>query len=309
MRVVAAGLGILLLLGSAPRSVSARQIDTAACEAVAASAFCRAASELATVMMVRSGGIAAAGNPVAGTASTMGRRLPGVPRITFSARRSAGSADLPAEAGAGSSTSASAWSGEVAVGLLEGLSPLPTFGGLLSLDLLGSVSLVQFPSADGFRTRAPSSFAVGARLGVFRESFTLPGISVSAMYRQTGRMTYGDIGLRTRDLHVRLDRSRTWSARAVAGKRIGLFGFTAGAGFDRHSGRGRYRVREDTGEVAEFEFRSLEADRSLLFAGASWTLLVFNFSGEVGWQLDAGRDEGAAGSGGLFAGLAARLTF
>jgi hypothetical protein len=255
-------------------------------------------------MMVRAGGIAAAGNPVPGTASTMGMRVPGFPRVTFAVRRSGGSADLPEAAGAGPSSAVSVWSGEVAIGVLDGFSPLPTVGGLLSLDLLGSVSLVQFPSADGFRTRAPTSFAAGARLGVFRESFTLPGFSLSAMYRRTGRITFGDIGLNSRDLHVRLDHSGTWSTRAVAGKRIGLLGFTAGAGWDRHSGRASFRVADATGTPQEYPLRSLAADRRILFAGASWTLLVFNFSSEVGWQHEAGGEPSA-----LFAGLAARVTF
>jgi hypothetical protein len=259
-------------------------------------------------MAVRAATIAAGGNPVSGTASTLGRRMPRTPRLAFAVRRTAGSAELPAAAGGGSTT-VTAWSGEVAVGLFDGLSPMSTVGGLFSLDLLASASLIQFPSADGFRTRAPSSFALGARLGLLRESFTMPGVAVSAMLRRTGRTSFGDIGLEARDLHVRLDRTQSWSARAVMGKRIGLFGFTVGAGTDHHASRGAWRVPGPGGSPAAFEFRSLEADRRLLFAGASWTLLIFNFSGELGWQVDASSEPGVAGNGGAFFGLAARMTF
>ena len=304
VRIAAVGI-ILAVLG--PSAASA-QIDTTLCEASASPALCRAAAELAAVMTVRAAIVAAGGNPVAGTASTLGRRMPRTPRLAFAVRRTSGSADLPASAGSGSTT-ATAWSGEIAVGLFDGLSPMSTVGGLFSFDLLASASLIQFPSADGFRTRAPSSFALGARLGLLRESFTMPGVAVSAMVRRTGRTSFGDIGLETRDLYVRLDRTQSWSARAVVGKRIGLFGFTVGAGSDHHSSRGAWRVPGPAGVPAAFEFRSLEADRRLLFAGAAWTLLVFNFSGEFGWQADASSEPGVAGNGGAFFGLAARMTF
>ena len=196
----------------------------------------------------------------------------------------------------------------MAVGLLDGFSPLPTVGGLLSIDLVASVSLVQFPAADGFRTRAPSSFAVGARLGVLRESFTLPGLSVSAMYRRTGRVSFGDIGLQTRDVHVRLDRVGTWSTRAVLGKRLGPLGFTAGAGYDRSTSRGAYRVPGPGGAPAAFGLESPATKRRIVFAGASWTVLVFNFSAEAGWQT-AASDDSAAGNAGPVAGAAVRMTF
>lgn len=297
---------ILLLIAAAPVRA---QVDTSSCDAVASAALCRASAELATVMTVRGAGIAVAGNPVSGTASTIGKRLRRMPRFSLSVRRTAGSADMPAEAGAGITTSATSWNGEVAVGLFDGFSPLPTVGGLFSVDLLGSVSLVQFPAADGFRTRAPSSFALGARVGVFRESFTMPGISLSAMYRRTGRLTFGDIDLQIRDFHVRVDRVGTWSTRAVAGKRLGLFGFTAGAGWDRHSGRGVIRVADAAGTPVPFEFRDLDADRRIMFGGVSWTVLVFNLSGEAGWQFEEADEGGIAGDGGLFGGLAFRVTF
>lgn len=306
LRRIAGGGAITVILAVTPAGA---QIDTTVCESVAGASLCRAAAELSTVMTVRGASIAVAGNPVAGTASTIGRRTPRMPRLAFSVRRTVGSADLPSAAGAGNSTSATSWSGEASVGLFDGFSPLPTVGGLFSVDMLGSVSLVQFPSSDGFRTRAPSSFALGARVGVFRESFTMPGISLSVMYRRTGRLTFGDIDLLIRDLHVRVDRVGTWSTRAVVGKRMGLFGFTAGAGWDRHTGRGSYRVGDAAGTPVAFEFRGLDAERRIVFGGLSWTVLVFNFSGEVAWQFEETDEGDIAGDGGLFGGLGFRVTF
>jgi hypothetical protein len=36
------------------------------------------------------------------------------------------------------------------------------------------------------------AWALGARVGILRESFTAPGVSVSAMYRSIGSFSYGD---------------------------------------------------------------------------------------------------------------------
>lgn len=292
-----------------PGAARARQVDTPACTTVASASLCRGVADMASVMTIRGPAIAAAGSPVPATASTLGLRMPGRPRLAFAARRTRGSADLPVLAGAGSSTSVTAWTGAVAAGLSDGFSPWPTVGGLLSVDLLATASLLQLPSADGFRTRSPASWAVGARVGILRESFTLPGVSVSAMYRRTGRTTFGDIGLETRAFHVRIDRVDTWSARLTAGKRVGPVGLTGGAGWDHHASRGRFRVPSADGTPVEFRFRDHEAGRRSFFVGASWTRLVFNFSGELGWQPAAASDGPAAGAGGGFLGLAVRLTY
>jgi hypothetical protein len=137
----------------------------------------------------------------------------------------------------------------------------------------------------------------------------VPGVSLSVMNRRTGRLTFGDAALATRDLHVRIDGISTWSTRAVVGKRLGLFGFTGGFGYDRHSGRGAWHVRSTDGTPVSFAFRSLPARRGLLFGGVSWTTLVFNLSVEVGRQSGSAGAAGAAAEGGWFYGLAARLTF
>lgn len=309
MRAAAGPLSALLLVVAGSVPLQAQRLDTSACEAVGPAALCRAAAELAAVVTAHGSAIASGGNPVAGTASTLGKRMPGMPRVSIALRGVSGSADLPAGAGVGSSTGATAWTADVAIGLLDGLSPMTTVGGLFSLDLLGSGSIVRFPSKDGFLTRTPVSWAVGARLGVLRESFTMPGVSISVMNRRTGRLTFGDAALETRDLHVRLDHVSTWSTRAVVGKRLGLFGLTGGFGWDRHSGRGIWRVRATDGTPASFSFASLHARRTVLFGSVSWTTLVFNLSAEVGRQSGTAGATGAATDGGWFYGLAARLTF
>ena len=46
----------------------------------------------------------------------------------------------------------------------------------------------------GFAEDTPDfSYGVGARLGLLRESFTMPGISVSLMYHRLGTVSYGDV--------------------------------------------------------------------------------------------------------------------
>jgi hypothetical protein len=71
---------------------------------------------------------------------------------------------------------------DAAVGILSGWSIAPTIGGFASLDLIGSVGHLMMP--DEF-SEAGKSWAVGARVGILRESFTAPGVSVTgiAVYR------------------------------------------------------------------------------------------------------------------------------
>src|SRR5690606_2935207 len=78
-----------------------------------------------------------------------------------------------------------------AAGVFRGFSPLPTVGGVGSLDVLAGIGLVFPPTGAGFRGGSKGTWALGARLGILRESFTFPGVSVTGMYRRFGRVQIG----------------------------------------------------------------------------------------------------------------------
>lgn len=260
------------------------------------------------------------GNPVPGTASTAGMRLGALPRLSFSLRATGVLVELP-------DIRQRRRRGEItfvlpglhldgSVGLLAGFSPAPTVGGVGSLDALLSLGVVPLPEGEGFQDEAPVTWGAGLRLGIVRESFTLPGVSVSAMYRRLGDLTLGDPELREKDSFFTTDLTAL-SLRGAVGKRLFLLGLTAGVGYDlvksdllfgvdNPGGAGRMAVR----------FDGFENDRISAFLDVSWTMLVLHVVGELGWQsggdqVPGGFPAGAevdAGAGSVFGSLALRLS-
>lgn len=256
---------------------------------------------------------AAGGNPVLGTASTLGHRIPGQPRFALAARWSFVPVDIPApnDPGGGSNASftATAWSIDAVLGLFAGFSPAPTVGGVGSIDVFAGAGAVRLAAGEGFRSHAPGTWGAGVRVGVLRESFTLPGISLSAAYRRTGRWNAGDARLAESEAFVVANDPSSWILRATAGKRIGPVGLTAGFGFDRTETDAVLRLPGD-GEPSETQFDSYQIDRANVFANAAWTWVIVTFTAEAGWQ--AGMDDPAAGNpggGGFWGAVGARVTF
>lgn len=311
----------LLVLASAfvlPAGASAQTLRER-CEAVlGAEARCVTGADAAEVMQVRTGLAMTGGNPVPGTASTLGMRLGSMPRLSLGGRITAVPVDGP-----DADFTALSVHLDASVGLYQGLSVLPTVGGLGSIDLLGSVGVMPFPRGRDYGN-APGSWALGARLGILRESFTAPGISVSAIYRSMGDFRYGAAGApespppfvsgRTVQ-HVRLADQRVLSYRAVIGKRFAGIGLLGGAGHDRFRADARVRVPHTMiviGEPAQVtvDEAGMRNTRNSLFVNASLTVLILNLSAEAGWQQggDRGTDRTReVGKGGLFAGVAGRL--
>jgi hypothetical protein len=277
--------------------------------------FCRDVADAAFIVQPRIGIAATAGNPVTGTASTLGMRLGSTPRLSLGVRVTAAAADLPAIDRIGSTESAgfgiASVSLDASMGLYQGLSLLPTVGGFASLDLLGSVGVLPVPRGASFEAGAPASWALGARLGILRESFTAPGVSVSAMYRSTGAFAYGDPALAQRDAYFRLGSNRVTSLRGTVGKRTAGIGLLGGAGYDYYSSNATLRVRDALpGTVLDLHETGMSGQRVSIFGNASLTLLILNLAVEAGWQQGGPSIPGATGKrekGGLFGGVAARL--
>jgi hypothetical protein len=258
--------------------------------------------------LLNSGGV-----DLPGASSTLGKRVGAGPRFSFSGRMALVGFEAPdlSDPGAapvpGSSAVAPALHGAFALGVFRGFAPSPTVGGVLALDVLASGNLLFPPGSLGYEG-TEVGYGLGVRLGVFRESFTLPGITVTATQRWVQGVDVGEVGSTGSTISFDL---ATSSVRAVIGKDLWGFGFLGGIGWDRSSSDGTVPLPD--GGTTRFEDAS--DTRSLLFGGISWSHFVVQVSGEVGWASGwdnpAGRPSGGydPASGRWFGGLAVRLIY
>jgi hypothetical protein len=150
-----------------------------------------------------------------------------------------------------------------------------------SLDLLGSVGVL--PHGGRGLAGSPWTAGLGARLGILRESFTLPGISLSAVLRRTGAVHYGAPDGGT----VALDHVDDLSLRAMIGKRLFAIGTALGVGLD-HTSSEATLIASCQGICslalpAPIQAR-LSQTRGSGFVDLTWTSLVLNLVAELGWQ-------------------------
>jgi hypothetical protein len=225
------------------------------------------------------------GPEVAGSASTLGRRLGTTPRIAIEARAAFAHVGLPDLADPGSEPSREATfilpslRGGVTAGVFDGFQLLPTVGGFLSLDLLLHGSVVFLPTGEGFDGKE-TALTLGARFGLLRESFTLPGVSVSLSRRMLGEVSYGSAE-GPGGGEVTVDPTVT-SIRATVGKDLLAVGVLVGMGWDRYSGSADL-VAATQGAPVTIRDGSFKSSRSLIFAGAAMNFLVLQLSAEAGW--------------------------
>ncbi|HEX7090485.1 MAG TPA: hypothetical protein VF192_10130 [Longimicrobiales bacterium] len=321
----AAAFGLLAVLGLAAPTAASAQEDALALrcaeEAVEAGApeevraFCNLVAQGIEVIQPRIGLAATGGNPVAGTASTLGMRLGTSPRVSVGGRITAVRAGLPPIRVLGSAEDLDffipAIAADASLGLFQGFSPAITVGGVLSLDLLASAGFVFLPDGKGFEDSTPFHWGAGLRLGILRESFTLPGVSVSAMYRRVGDVRFVSPASR-----FDLDDITNLSIRGAIGKRVYGIALTAGAGYDHYSSDVAFAVAPPAPSPLFIPMDGFENDRFMLFANAAFTVLVITGSLELGWQQGGDVVPGAlpapdfdAEDGAFFASLAVRLTY
>lgn len=276
-------------------------------EAGCARAVISAADARARAALAVSGG-----SPLTGSASTLGRRTATSRHVAVGLRLTAAGVRglVPAAAGAegeGDGTLV-ALGVDGAVALFDGFFLAPTVGGVLSVDVLGSAGWLGGGGPVG--VDGAFTWGAGARVGVLRESFTLPGLSVSAVYRDIAALAAGD----TATGPAWATEADAWSVRATVGKRVGAVDVLGGAGWDRTGGElaATYTSALATRETAGV--RDLEDARWSGFAGIGWTFLVFQVAGEVGWigggdGYAADTDSVPAPDGGVFGTLAFRFTY
>ena len=240
------------------------------------------------------------GASLSGSSSTIGRRLGSAPRVSVDVRLRMARFRMPDLLGGGTGAAgenvvdAYGVKTSVAFGVLDGVSLMPTVGGLLSLDLLASASLLFLGESDGFLGNE-GILSVGGRLGIFRESFTLPGftVSVTQSFGQSVDWTAGVNGSQ-----IDTDISAT-SVRAIIGKNFFTLAVSGGMGWNWDRGSMGVQVPDPTipGGRGMGSMNDLTTRRSVYFGGISITRLVFQFSVEGGW---AGGYDGLAGYSGAY---------
>ncbi len=290
IRPVAVRLGLLALLW-APGGGSAQSASDLAGQCVAASGdatLCARVAGAGRDLAGYVGLLIAPGAELSGQASTLGRRLGGMPRIAASLRAGGTRVVRPSLDSVGGSeesgfvTSVQATLG---LGLFDGVQVLPTVGGLFSLDVIASGALLLFSESDGFGGDGASARAqalsIGARVGILRESFTLPAVTVSASRRFVGDLAFGEVGSGNA-AQVLLDPGIT-SIRATIGKDLFAFGILAGVGWDAFSSETTARVGIGSSAFIQ-RTATLEESRLTYFGGVSKQIGVIAWiSGEVGW--------------------------
>jgi hypothetical protein len=287
-------------LAAAAGPVLAQDELVARCTSLASTglrAQCAALAQGAAIAQPRIGLAAAGGNPLSGSSSTLGMRMGATPRVAAELRLTGARLTVPAhDASLGGSARpdesalATGVNADVVVGLLAGSSPAATVGGVGSVDLVGSVGILP-NRGSGFHS-TPWSAAAGLRLGILRESFTTPGITLSGMYRRTGEVRFGTTSAVVPPSYLgsfRLGPTSDWSLRGIVGKRLFFIATSVGAGLDRYSSDANAAwscpQNADCIGEAHFDFSApLKQTRANVFADFTWTSLVFTVTGEIGWQ-------------------------
>lgn len=345
-------LTVALLAASALPAAAQPSELTAPCRDLSGQAqtFCYAAAQAAESAQPQLGMLIAGGNPTLGTASASGLRLSLglLPRVTASVKGNVVFVRLPdvlaRQAGGAAAqvnrvlgVPAPALSGTASVEVFPGFNPpLPFISGIGSVDVLGVATWLPFRtfSVDGFQD-GPQDFSLGlgARVGLLRESFVLPGVSVSLMRHRLGEVRFGsvcpdgevggicpptadrgDVGEFAFDV-------TNWSTRLIASKRIFGLGLTAGLGQDRVSSDVGYAFRypgaADVTQVRRVSDVPLSETRTSAFVNGSLTLLVATLAAEGGWMrggtpvegFDAGASDFDPRRGTFFGSLGVRVAF
>jgi hypothetical protein len=298
--------GILLVSGFGAAPLAAQSaINLMVDECLAAGEEFRVTCEdAALALQALQGGVgllAGAGGALPASPSTSGLRLVGSPRIIVDGGLSLARFRFPepgrAVAGVRDEPKTLVGARLVGtVGVFDGFSPVATVGGVLGVDLVGSIRYNRLPSSvsiAGLRGGESSvwGWGGGVRLGVLRESFSLPGVTVTALHHRLGSFTHRAVvqepGVATYFAESALT-PRVTTVRAEVGKDLLALGVTLGAAWDRYSGEGRIGAWHADPAITPppggtSNPRDLTADRMLYFLGVNFTWVVLQAAGEIGW--------------------------
>lgn len=242
-----------------------------------------------------------------GAAHSLGKRFQdGPPRFSITGRVGFVSFDLPTGvAGVTSSrslrpTAQAAFAG----GVFEGFRLRPAVGGVLALDLFGTLAWTSTPSlVEGSGVQG----GVGARLGLLRESFDVPALGLVMIQSWAGQHALQSPGTPSTRVEVT---PRTTAVRAAVSKDVGGFGLGANLGRDWYRGRAALMAPTVAGEL-NLEDGSFSNSRWVGGVNGMLNYLVLFLEGELGWAggLSGPSADGYDPGGSVFGSLSARLVF
>ena len=168
----------------------------------------------------------------------------------------------------------------IVAGLFEGLTISPGVRGILGLDVLGSFSSQFLIWNNELPTKQMGVGSLGLRLGVLRESFSVPGITVSLVRQFESALEVQSVRTDHTDLLIKSESTRI---RATIGKDLGRLSVLAGVGWNRNTGLLQGRIPGMLLRVAHtFSSSFTQETQRLYFAGLSLTKTVFQWSFEFG---------------------------
>ena len=261
-------------------------------------AACQAAVDGVRAFYPLAGMVVTGGNPVIGTAGSLG----GLGHFALTARVNAIKAALPDPQASNQTPVPTSFNGAVpapviegAVGLFKGVG-----GGLLAVDVLGSALIlptgIKNLTVDSNATHisdAALGIGYGIRVGVLNGSFPIPAVSVSWMHRTVPRLRYGTLGpvIGTGDnFEFTMDLTGD-SYRAIAGWKLAALDLAAGIGVDRYKSNDTNIRFYDA--VTPTSVRTVVINptntRAVAFVNGGLSLAAVKLLGEIGLQ--AGKDQ------------------
>ena len=290
---------VTTLVGLTPALAAAQDPQCNGIPFPGATEACNTAVDAVRAFYPLAGMIVTGGNPVLGTAGSLG----GFGHVTLTARVNAIKAALPDPTAATTSPVPSSFHGAVPAPMVEGA--LGVFkgvgGGLLAVDVLGSALIlptgIDNLTVDSNATHisdAALGFGYGVRVGVLKGSFPIPAVSVSWMHRTVPRLRYGTLGPAAGtgdDFEFTMD-LRSDSYRAVAGWKFVLVDVAAGIGIDRYKSDSTNIRFYDGATSTRTVVINPTNTRAVVFVNGGLSLAALKLVGEIGLQ--AGKDQAFA---------------
>ncbi len=290
---------VTTLVGLSPALAAAQDPQCNGIPFPGATEACNTAVDAVRAFYPLAGMIVTGGNPVLGTAGSLG----GFGHVTLTARVNAIKAALPDPTAATTSPVPSSFHGAVPAPMVEGA--LGVFkgvgGGLLAVDVLGSALIlptgIDNLTVDSNATHisdAALGFGYGVRVGVLKGSFPIPAVSVSWMHRTVPRLRYGTLGPAPGtgdDFEFTMD-LRSDSYRAVAGWKFVLVDVAAGIGVDRYKSDSTNIRFYDGATSTRTVVINPTNTRAVVFVNGGLSLAALKLVGEIGLQ--AGKDQAFA---------------
>ena len=166
------------------------------------------------------------------------------------------------------------------LGLFDGLTISPGVRGVFSIDVLGSASMGSFRWNSMYKRAKMGTGSLGIRIGLVRESFTLPGLTFSVF---KGKGTILELESEIDDGIDLTVGNESMRFRTTMGKEFSKMGILGGVGWNNSNGLLKGNIPSMTSRFAStFSSKELVDRQFLYFGGLSFTSMIFQLSMELG---------------------------